>query len=101
MFSIIRNVHKEGVILAAQPAAGIPTLMNGRSIYHTTPEYLATYAKELVESGVTLIGACCGSTPSHIRAIADVVKGMKVGKPSPSSLKEGMPAIIPRISMEA
>ncbi|TAK52972.1 MAG: bifunctional homocysteine S-methyltransferase/methylenetetrahydrofolate reductase, partial [Bacteroidetes bacterium] len=82
MFSIIRNVHKEGVILAAQPAAGIPTLLNGRSIYHTTPEYLAAYAKELVESGVTLIGACCGSTPAHIRAIADTVRGMKVGKPA-------------------
>ena len=58
MFSIIRNLHKDGVILAAQPAAGIPTLLNGRSIYHTTPEYLAAYAKELVEAGVTLIGAC-------------------------------------------
>jgi homocysteine S-methyltransferase len=83
MFSIIRNLHKDGVILAAQPAAGIPTLMNGRSIYHTTPEYLAAYAKELVESGVTLIGACCGSTPAHIRAIAEAVRGMKVGKPAP------------------
>ena len=83
MFSIIRNVHKAWVILSAQPAAGIPTLMNGRSIYHTTPEYLAAYARELVESGVTLIGACCGSTPAHIRAIADAVKGMKVGKPAP------------------
>lgn len=83
MFSIIRNVHKDGVVLVAQPAAGIPTLLNGRSIYHTTPEYLAAYAKELVESGVTLIGACCGSTPAHIRAIAETVKGMKVGKPSP------------------
>ncbi|MFI5252248.1 MAG: bifunctional homocysteine S-methyltransferase/methylenetetrahydrofolate reductase [Bacteroidota bacterium] len=82
MFSIIRNVHKDGVILSAQPAAGIPTLLNGRSIYHTTPEYLAAYAKELVGSGVTLIGACCGSTPAHIKAIADAVKGMKVGKPA-------------------
>ena len=82
MFSIIRNVHKGGVILAAQPAAGIPTLLNGRSIYHTTPEYLAAYAKELVESGVTLIGACCGSTPAHIRAIAEAVKGVKVGSSS-------------------
>ncbi len=85
MFSIIRSMYKDGVILAAQPAAGIPTLLNGRSIYHTTPEYLATYAKELVESGVTLIGACCGSTPSHIRAIADAVHGLKVGKPAPRS----------------
>jgi len=83
MFSIIRNVHKDGVILSAQPAAGIPTLLNGRSIYHTTPEYLASYARELVESGVTLIGACCGSTPEHIRAIAETVKGLKVGHSSP------------------
>ncbi len=84
MFSIIRNVHKDGVVLSAQPAAGIPTLLNGRSIYHTTPDYLAVYAKELVESGVTLIGACCGSTPAHIRAMAEAVKGMKVGKPAPT-----------------
>ncbi len=83
MFTIIRSVHKDGVILSAQPAAGIPTLLNGRSIYHTTPEYLATYARELVEAGVTLVGACCGSTPAHIKAIADAVKGMRVGKPSP------------------
>src|SRR5512140_941255 len=75
MFSIIRNLHKDGIILSAQPAAGIPTLLNGRSIYHTTPEYLGAYARELVGSGVTLIGACCGSTPAHIRAIAQAVKG--------------------------
>ena len=83
MFTIIRNVHKDGVILCAQPAAGIPTLLNGKSIYHTTPEYLAAYAKELVGSGVTIVGACCGSTPAHIRAIAQAVKGMKVGRPAP------------------
>jgi methionine synthase I (cobalamin-dependent)/5,10-methylenetetrahydrofolate reductase len=80
MFSIIRNIHKDGVILIAQPAAGIPTLQDGRSIYHTSPEYLATYARELVESGVTLIGACCGSTPAHIKAIAKAIKNVKVGK---------------------
>ena len=81
MFSIIRNMHKDGVILSAQPAAGIPTLLDGRSIYHTTPEYLASYAKELVESGVTIIGACCGSTPAHIAAMAKAIRGLHVGKP--------------------
>jgi homocysteine S-methyltransferase len=86
MFGIIRNIHKDGVILVAQPAAGIPTLLDGRSIYHTTPQYLAAYAKELVASGVTIIGACCGSTPAHIRAIAEAVRGMAVGKqPQPSA----------------
>lgn len=83
MFGIIRNLHKDGIVLVAQPAAGIPTMMDGRSIYHTTPEYLGAYARELVGSGVTLIGACCGSTPAHIRAIAGAVRGMAVGKPAP------------------
>ena len=81
MFSIIRSIHKEGIILSAQPAAGIPTLLDGRSIYHTTPEYLATYAKELVEAGVTLIGGCCGSTPAHIAAMAKAIRGLHIGTP--------------------
>jgi homocysteine S-methyltransferase len=74
MFGIIRSMYKEGVVMSAQPAAGIPTLLNGRSIYHATPDYLAAYAKELVQGGVTLIGACCGSTPAHIRAIKRVLE---------------------------
>lgn len=80
MFSIIRSIHKDGVVLSAQPAAGIPTLQGGRSVYHTSPEYLSAYARELVESGVTLIGACCGSTPAHIKAIKDAIKDVKVSK---------------------
>jgi homocysteine S-methyltransferase len=87
MFGIIRTIHRGGVILVAQPAAGIPTLLEGRSIYHTSPSYLATYARELVSSGVTLIGACCGSTPAHIRAIAGAVRGMEVGTPAPPAPK--------------
>jgi len=81
MFGIIRSMHKEGVILSAQPAAGIPTLMDGRSIYHTTPEYLGSYARELVEAGVTMVGACCGSTPAHIAAMNEAIKDAQVGKP--------------------
>jgi homocysteine S-methyltransferase len=81
MFGIIRSMHKDGVILSAQPAAGIPTLLDGRSIYHTTPEYLGVYARELVEAGVTLVGACCGSTPAHIAAMARAIRGVQVGRP--------------------
>jgi len=77
MYGIIKSMYSKDLILSAQPAAGIPTLVDGRSIYHATPEYLATYAKQLVEAGVTIIGACCGSTPSHIKAIAEAVRGVK------------------------
>jgi len=81
MFSIIKSMYQDDVILSAQPAAGIPTLVDGRSVYHASPEYLATYAKQLVEAGVKIIGACCGSTPSHIRAIANAVKDLRLKKP--------------------
>jgi homocysteine S-methyltransferase len=75
-------MYKDGIILSAQPAAGIPTLLDGRSIYHTSPEYLGTYAKELVESGVTLVGGCCGSTPAHIAAMKRAIAGVSVGRPA-------------------
>ncbi len=78
MFSIIKAMYQDDVILSAQPAAGIPTLVDGRSVYHASPEYLATYAKQLVEAGVKIIGACCGSTPSHIKAIASAVKDLRL-----------------------
>lgn len=82
MFSIMKSMHSSGVILSAQPAAGIPMLVEGRAVYHATPEYLATYARELLKTGVTLIGACCGSTPDHIRAISKVVREFRDGAPS-------------------
>lgn len=78
MYGIIKSIYSEDVVLSAQPAAGIPTLVDGRSIYHAAPEYLATYAKQLVEAGVTIVGACCGSTPAHIRAISEAVRGIKI-----------------------
>ncbi len=87
MYGIIKSIYSEDVILSAQPAAGIPTLVDGRSIYHAAPEYLATYAKQLVEAGVTVIGACCGSTPSHIKAIAEAVRGVKIER-KPAAVKK-------------
>ncbi len=87
MYGIIKSIYSTDVVLSAQPAAGIPTLVDGRSIYHATPDYLATYAKQLVEAGVTIIGACCGSTPSHIRAISEAVRGVKI-EPKPVLVKK-------------
>lgn len=94
MFSIIRSMYKDGVFMSAQPAAGIPTLLDGRSIYHTTPDYLAQYARELLQAGVTIIGACCGSTPAHIKAMRSVMDSfealpgdIKVREPKPKQKK--------------
>jgi 5,10-methylenetetrahydrofolate reductase len=66
--------------LAAMPNAGFPHMEGGRYIYLTSSAYLADYAKKFVEAGVNIVGGCCGTTPAHIRAIAEAVKGRSPGK---------------------
>jgi homocysteine S-methyltransferase len=55
--------------LAAMPNAGMPRAVDGRNIYLTSPEYMASFSRKLIKAGVQFIGGCCGTTPSHIRAI--------------------------------
>lgn len=55
--------------ISAQPNAGLPRAVGDRRIYLTSPEYMASYAKRLVEAGARFVGGCCGTTPEHIRSI--------------------------------
>ncbi|TSK06768.1 MAG: bifunctional homocysteine S-methyltransferase/methylenetetrahydrofolate reductase [Geobacter sp.] len=61
--------------IAAYPNSGFPEYLEGRYIYRTTPEYFADRAEELVEAGASLVGGCCGTTPEHIRVMADRMQG--------------------------
>ena len=60
--------------LSAQPNAGRPRDVDGRNIYLSSPEYIASYAKRFINRGVRLVGGCCGTTPEHIRQIALAVR---------------------------
>jgi len=60
--------------LAAQPNAGMPREVNGRSMYMASPEYMATYARHLVQAGAKVVGGCCGTTPEHTEAMAAGVR---------------------------
>ncbi|MFZ5434507.1 MAG: bifunctional homocysteine S-methyltransferase/methylenetetrahydrofolate reductase [Calditrichota bacterium] len=75
MLDVIERMGGEGIPLAAQPNAGFPKLVGGRYIYLASPQYFSEYADRFLDAGVTLVGGCCGTTPDHIRAIADVVRG--------------------------
>lgn len=57
-------------ILVAKANAGIPELVAGRAVYRATPETMGEYAVQAYAAGARVIGACCGSTPAHIQAIA-------------------------------
>lgn len=62
-------------ILIAKANAGLPKHVDGKIVYDGTPEVMADYAHRVQNLGAQLIGACCGSTPDHIRAIAGAIKG--------------------------
>ncbi len=60
--------------LSAMPNAGMPREVGGRAMYMASPEYMASYARHLIQAGVHLVGGCCGTTPEHIHAMADGVR---------------------------
>lgn len=68
--------------LCAMPNAGIPRSVEGRNIYLCSPEYMASYTRKFVGSGVSLIGGCCGTTPDHIKAMRSA---LRVGEARSSS----------------
>ncbi len=63
--------------LSAFANSGFPQYVDGRNIYLATPEYLASMGREMVAAGAALIGGCCGTTPEHIKALAEALGGMK------------------------
>ena len=78
--ALIRMRKEADTPLCAQPNAGMPQLVEGRSIYLSTPEYMAEYARRMIRhAGVNILGGCCGTTPAHIRAIKSAVKMLQPG----------------------
>jgi methionine synthase I (cobalamin-dependent)/5,10-methylenetetrahydrofolate reductase len=80
MLEVVERMSGAGVPLCAQPNAGNARVVGGRFIYLASPQYFAEYAVKFADAGVALVGGCCGTTPEHIRAIAEAVKGRKLGK---------------------
>jgi homocysteine S-methyltransferase len=59
--------------VSAQPNAGMPREIAGRKMYMASPEYMATYAARLIRGGAKFVGGCCGTTPEHIKRMADAI----------------------------
>jgi len=67
--------------LSAMPNAGFPHRMGDRIVYpKSSPQYFALFAREAAELGVRLLGGCCGTTPEHIRAMADAAKELHAAR---------------------
>jgi methionine synthase / methylenetetrahydrofolate reductase(NADPH) len=76
-----------GKPVIAQPNAGLPASVEGRTLYVANPEHFGVFARRMLKSGVRLVGGCCGTTPEHTRAMLGAVRMLRGEK-----LDERMPA---------
>ncbi len=62
--------------LSAQPNAGLPRDVQGRQFYMGSPEYMAEFSRRFVQAGAKFVGGCCGTTPTHIKLIAESIRSV-------------------------
>ena len=75
--AVLRYRAVTNLPLMVQPNAGQPKLVNMKVTYDETPQQMVTGVVPLLEAGARIIGACCGSTPDHIRAFRAAVDGYR------------------------
>ncbi len=82
MVPIVEKMAEYATIpLIAKPNAGLPELDGMETVYRMSPEEFARTGKKLIEAGASMVGGCCGTTPEHVKALAEAVKGMPISKP--------------------
>jgi 5-methyltetrahydrofolate--homocysteine methyltransferase len=66
--------HEPRFTIFAEPNAGKPELVDGRTVYKVSPEDFAAAAEKIHSAGVNIIGGCCGTGPDHIAAVAEKMR---------------------------
>lgn len=75
MPDLIRQMKEAAdVLTVVEPNAGVPQIVDGRTIFPQTPQEMAQSVPAIIEAGANVIGGCCGTTPEHIRLIAQTVR---------------------------
>lgn len=75
--AVIEIMHKANTdaVLVAKSNAGAPRMEGDRQVYDASPQVMAEHALRVRDLGARIIGACCGSTPEHIRAMGHALRG--------------------------
>jgi len=78
MIELMKLMHSATSLpIWCKPNAGLPELVDGKTVYCETPGMMASKLKGLVQAGASIVGGCCGTTPDHIRAF--VAERSKLG----------------------
>lgn len=75
MIGIVKAIKAadDKIPVMVQANAGVPELIDGKTVFRETPEMMASFVPELIKAGANIIGGCCGTTPDHIRSIGKVL----------------------------
>lgn len=84
MAEAVRQMREVADIpILVKPNAGLPCLKNGKTVYPMAPEEFADAMARLMDEGASVLGGCCGTTPEHIRKLAETVRGRMFSLPEP------------------
>jgi methionine synthase I (cobalamin-dependent)/5,10-methylenetetrahydrofolate reductase len=111
LYQVAVSMVGRGKPVIAQPNAGLPASVEGRTLYVANPEHFGVFARRMLKSGVRLIGGCCGTTPDHTRAMlgavrmlrGDQISGQKIDergpKPSPTPSVSSAPIAAAKVPL--
>ena len=77
LYQVTTSMVGRGKPVIAQPNAGLPASVEGRTLYVANPEHFGVFARRMLKGGVRLVGGCCGTTPAHTRAMLGAVRMLR------------------------
>jgi len=98
LYDVTVGMVGHGRPVIAQPNAGLPASVEGRTLYVANPEHFGVFARRMLKSGVRLVGGCCGTTPDHTRAMLGAVRMQRGDRVDVQHTRTGS---IPTISQPA
>jgi methionine synthase I (cobalamin-dependent)/5,10-methylenetetrahydrofolate reductase len=106
LYQVTVGMVGRGRPVIAQPNAGFPASVEGRTLYVANPEHFGVFARRMLKSGVRIIGGCCGTTPDHTRTMLGAVRMLRgekvddtVHKPAQVTLAKA-PAPAAKVAVE-
>lgn len=79
-------VARSSLPIIVNPNAGIPEIVDGVTVYSITPSEFASLMRDMANSGATVLGGCCGTTPEYIAATVEATKDIPVALPTKKSI---------------
>ena len=103
LYQVSTGMVGRGRPVIAQPNAGLPATVEGRTIYVANPEHFGVFARRMLKGGVRLVGGCCGTTPAHTRAMLGAVRMLRgetvEAQHAPSAIEASEPRVVgPRLA---